>query len=753
MKRPTDTIRVRIPRSGRVWELAPLAPSPCTLACPTRINARGYVSLVADGRFADALELIRERNPFPGVCGRVCPRPCEAACTRGRYDEPVAICALKRYVFDLEMKRGLNPAALVPKSRAEKIAVVGAGPAGLSAAAELAKLGYPVTIFEARNIPGGMMNLIPGFRLPSEVVRREANMILGMGIELVTGATFGKDITWNRLRHRGYKALLLATGAWKPSWRWGRAGAGGVLHAIELLDAVALPAGPAHGKLLERVAGKSVVVAGDGTMALDCARAALRLGARRVTYLVGAGRELAPLHRDEVVLAEKEGLVFSFLSRPKRLAARGGRLSEVVCARLDEGAKDATGRRGIVERPDGEFAVAADLFVDAHSRGIDIRAYAGDLGLETTPAGTVAVDRATAAAAPGGVFAAGDLVAGPRSVVEAIASGQRAALGVHHHLSGETVASPLDLSIDDSIVHGEYTLEIAPEERSPRAAMPVEGARNRRSDFREVEKGFPDRAARREAQRCLRCGPCSECPICVDICEKKDFLLTIGDDFAVSAHAGREFWSALPETVTIEAGGEETEARTVRTIVRVDEDRCVGCGRCAEACGYTAIQIEARPRGGFIARVDDLACKGCGNCVAVCPTGALDQISFDDAKISRMIASVSPRTKVLFICHWARPARLELPNDVIVIETMCAGRVATSLVVEAALRGSPRILVCGCGEDACHYGFGRSRAHLAVERTRELLRIFGLNPNIVTELSTSPGEFALAVDRWAWKSK
>ena len=747
------SIRVRTPQGGRVWELSPLETSPCTLACPTRINARGYVSLIADGRFVEALELIRERNPFPGVCGRVCPRPCEAACTRGKYDEPVAICALKRYVFDLEGKRGLNPAAAVPKSRPEKVAVVGAGPAGLSAAAELAKLGYPVTVFEARGGPGGMMNLVPGFRLPSGVVRRESNMILGLGIELVTGAVFGKEITWNRLKRRGYRALLLATGAWKPAWRWGRAGAKGVLHAIPLLEAAASPSDPAHAKLLGRVAGARVVVAGDGMMALDCARVAIRLGARRVTYLVGASRELAALHRDDIEPAEKEGVVFAFLARPKRLATRGGKLSEVICARLRETAADATGRRDLVERPDEEFGVEADLFVDAHSRGIDVRTYAAVLGLETTPVGTVAVDRAGAAAARGGIFAAGDLVSGPRSVVEAIASGQRAAFGIHHHLSGEAVASPLDLSIDDSIVHGEYTLEAVPDERSPRRPMPLESAQTRRGDFREVEQGLSDRDARGEAQRCLRCGPCTECSICVDICEKKDFLITIGGELEVTAHAGREFWSALPESVLIEADGEEIEARASRTIVRVDESLCVGCGRCAEVCGYKAIQIEARPGNRFVARVDELACKGCGNCVSVCPTGAVDQINFEQAAIARALASVSPRTKVLFVCHWARPARLELPNDVLVIETMCAGRVSPSLVVEAALRGAPRILVCGCADEGCHYGFGRSRARLAVERARELLRIFGSNQNIVTELSTSPGEFALAVDRWAWKSK
>lgn len=753
MERPPDTIRVRIPGTDRVWELAPLETSPCTLACPTRINARGYVSLVADGRPVEALALIRARNPFPGVCGRICPRPCEAACTRGKYDEPIAVCALKRYVFDLESARGIDPSAPAARTRAEKIAVVGAGPAGLSAAAELAKLGYPVTIYEARREAGGMMNLIPGFRLPREVVRREAKGILRMGIELVTGVSFGADITWRSLRRAGCKALILATGAWHPVRRWGKVSAGGVVHAIELLEAAAEPPIGERGTQRERISGARVAVAGDGMMALDCARAAIRLGASSVSYIVGAGRERAPLRRDDLLLAEREGLRILFLARPKRFVARRGRLAEVVCARLEEGPADATGRREVFERRDAELRVEVDLFVDAHSRGVDIAGYAAALGLERTPAGTVAVDRGSSAAAPGGVFAAGDLVAGPRSVVEAIASGQRAAYGVHHYLSGESVASPLDLTIDDSIARAEYTLEAAPAKPAPRAAMPIESAKARRGDFREVERGFSDRAARVEAQRCLRCGPCSECTICADICEKKDFIIRIGDEYDVDAHAGREFWSALPETVLIDAAGEETEARALRTIVRVDEERCVGCGRCADVCGYKAVQVESRPGGRFAARVDELACKGCGVCLAVCPTGAIDQNNFEQEEIARRLASASARTKVLFVCRWARPSRLELPNDVLVVETMCAGRVAPSLLVDAALRGAPRILLCGCAEESCHYGFGRSRGRLAVERSRELLRVFGLNPNIVGELSTNPGEFALSIDRWAWKSK
>jgi NADPH-dependent glutamate synthase beta subunit-like oxidoreductase/Fe-S-cluster-containing hydrogenase component 2 len=711
----TGTIRVREPNGAQVWELSRLETSPCTLACPTRINARGYVSLVSDGRFAEALALIRERNPFPGVCGRVCPRPCEAACTRGSYDEPIAICALKRFVFDLEMKRGIRVGSHVPIHRKEKVAVIGAGPAGLSAARELALLGYPMTVFEAKDSPGGMMNLIPEFRLPRAVVTREVRSILDMGIELVTGTRFGADVTWKELKRRGYRALIIGTGAWDPAWKWGMKGVTGVVHALDFLQKAAL-----------EIEGESVVVAGDGMMALDCARTAARLGARRVTLIVGRSRELAPVQEDDLVQAEHEGVKILFLARPSRLVIKKGILAGLTCVKLKERAADATGRRETVEISGSEFMGEADVFVDAYGRAIDARGFASDLRLEISGVGAVEVDPGTSGAGAKGVFAAGDLVTGPRSVVEAIASGQKAAYGVHEFLSGETMRSPFDLTIDDAIARGEFALEISPGTRKGREAMPLEDAKSRRKNFNEVERGLTARAARREGERCLRCGPCGECEVCVDICEKKDVLLRVGDDFAVDVHAGREFWARGPERLVIELGGEAVEASAVRTICRVREELCTGCGRCQEVCGYRAVQVEARPGGGFIARVDEIACKGCGTCVAVCPTGAIDQSNFEEALLMERLKSlVNARTKVLFVCHWARPARLDLPEDVLVVETMCAGRLAPSLIVEAVLRGSPEVLVAGCSEADCHYGFGRRTGGRAVEQARTLLRLFG----------------------------
>lgn len=744
---------VTVAGDDRSRELLPLETSPCTLACPTRINARGYVSLIADGRYEQALALIRERNPFPGVCGRVCPRPCEAACRRGEFDEAIAVCALKRFVFDLEMKRGIDPTTPVRIEREERVAVIGAGPAGLSAAFDLARAGYPVTVFEALDKPGGLMNVIPSFRLPERIVKREVDIILGSGIELVTGTVFGKGITWNGLRRRGYRALMLATGAQRPSWRFPSHAAAGHLHALDFLR---LAAGERErrttrpsGFSAEDVKGRRVVVLGSGMLALDAARTAVRFGAESVKLITATSRDLTPMLEGDLTAAVEEGVKVVYLAEPVSIARSGGRIRSVRFVRLREVAHDATGRAERFLRDGSDFDVPADVVLDAFSREIGSPVRIGKRSLERTAVDTVAVDRATMATNVSGVFAAGDMVTGTRSVVEAIASGQKAARGIRAYLEGEFIPSVYDPLDGGRRACREYALERLPEGRVSRYSIPAAEAKHRRTSFTEVERGYGERTAKLEAQRCLRCGLCAECVVCTDICERKDIQLTIDEDRTITVHAERDFWSAGPSNVFVEIDGTIREVPSVRTVCRVSPEYCVGCGRCEDVCGYSAVRVNIFPGGRFTAEVNEIACKGCGNCVAACPSSAMDQMNFERERFHGLLAGIDPgATRVLFVCRWARPEVVDLPPDVRVVETMCTGRLTPALIVGAIQNGCTGVMVCGCSEDRCHYGNGRRNGHEAIERSRDILSLLGYDPKLVIEISSDPRGFHEAVRSW-----
>ncbi len=744
---------VTVAGDDRSWELLPLETSPCTLACPTRINARGYVSLVADGRYEQALALIRERNPFPGVCGRICPRPCEAACRRGEFDEAIAICALKRFVFDLEMRRGVDPTAPARITRDERVAVIGAGPAGLSAASELARAGYPVTVFEALDSPGGLMNVIPSFRLPERIVKREVDIILGSGIELVTGTVFGRDITWNGLRRRGYRALILATGAQRPSWRFPPRGVAGHIHALDFLRLSAglggRRAGRRGGFSVKDMKGTRVVVLGSGMLALDAARTALRFGAGSVRLITATSRDLTSMLAGDLAAAVEEGVMVTYLAEPMKIEGSGGHIKGVRCIRLREASHDATGRAKRFLREGSGFDVPADVVLDASSREIGSPVRVGRRSLERTAVDTVAVDRATMSTNVSGVFAAGDMVTGPRSVVEAIASGQKAARGIRSYLEDSSIPSVYDTLDGGQRVCREYALERLPERHVSRYSIPLVEAKDRRTNFEEVERGYGERAAKLEAQRCLRCGLCAECTVCTDICERRDFRLAVDEDRTITVHAERDIWSLGPSSVFAEIDGTIHEVPTARTVCRVSPEYCVGCGRCEDVCGYGAVRVNTFPGGRFTAEVSEVACKGCGNCVAVCPTGAMDQSNFEREHFHVLLAGIEPgTTRVLFVCRWARPEVVDLPSDVRVIETMCTGRLTPALIIGAVQGGSISVMVCGCSEDRCHYGEGRRNGHEAIARSRDILSLLGYDPALVIETSSDPRGFNEAVRSW-----
>jgi heterodisulfide reductase subunit A-like polyferredoxin len=516
-----------------------LGTSPCKNRCPADTSAQGYVALIAQGRYREALEVVKQYNPFPASVGRVCNHPCEDECSRGKLDSPVAICALKRFVADWvhehPEERGESAQEVVsPGGRKERVAVVGAGPAGLSAAHHLARTGYGVTIFEALPVAGGMMRVgIPAYRLPREVLEREIADILGLGVELKLNTPI-RNI--DRLFEAGYQAVFLAIGAHEPQ-KLGIPGedARGVHHGVPFLQGVSLAekAGVMEGfedrfiiafgiPIAPRVGEKTVVIGG-GNTATDAARTALRLGAREVTILYRRSRAEMPASPWEVDEAEKEGVELQVLTAPVEVLQTDGRVSGIRCVRMELGEPDSSGRRRPTPIEGSDFVVPADTMIAAVAQAPEVSFLGESMGLEITPQGTFVVDPKTLATTKPGVFAGGDAAKGPGALIEAIADGRRAALSIDRYLRGVELLTPreelplpvVELSeeeIRERVERGEV-------DPGPRVQIPTVAVEERTKDFREVELPLTEEQARAEAARCLSCGLCSECYRCVEACK------------------------------------------------------------------------------------------------------------------------------------------------------------------------------------------------------------------------------------------
>jgi heterodisulfide reductase subunit A-like polyferredoxin len=482
---------------------------PCRAACPAGVNVQGYVALVREGKYKEALELIRRENPLPIVCGRICFHPCETECERGKLDEPVAVNALKRFVTDWELKYGKEEKVeSIPKIHEEKIAIVGSGPAGLAAAYELAKKGYPVTVFESLHEVGGMLRVgIPEYRLPKNLLEIEIKRIRDLGIEIQTGTVIGKDLAIEQLQQKGYKAILIAVGA-QESWKLGIEGEDlkGVIHALDFLKDVNL------GKKVEL--GDRVAVIGGGNVAVDAARTALRLGAKKVSVLYRRSRAEMPAFSLEAKEAENEGIEFQFLVAPKKILGENGKVTALECIRMELGEPDESGRRRPIPITGSEFVINLDAVIPAIGEAPDVSLL--PTGAKVTGRKTIECEPLTLETSLPGIFAGGDVVSGPATVVDAIAAGKRAAVSIDRYLRGED----LKVGREEEIKLAE---EVSKEgvEKKYRQVMPILPVEKRTGSFEEVETGFTEEMALQEAERCLSCGGCSECLECEKACEPK----------------------------------------------------------------------------------------------------------------------------------------------------------------------------------------------------------------------------------------
>jgi len=510
---------------------------PCQVDCPIGTSAQGYIQAIASGKPELAHQIASARNPFTSICGRVCHHPCEAACTRADVDDPLAIAALKRYAADRARDWPVAPATQsVRLTRDARVAVVGGGPAGLTAARELVRLGYPVELFEAAPALGGMMVLgIPRFRLPKGIIEEEIAAIVGLGVTVHTGAKLGRDFTVGSLRAQGFGAILLAIGAHKPM----ALGVPGedhphVLSGLDVLRRTNL------GQSLD-LAGH-VVVFGGGDVAFDAARTAVRLGAESVTIAYRRSSDEMPASLQEREDAQEEGVRILYLCAPLEVSP-----GFVRCVRNRLGDPGPDGRRRPEPIEGAEFELAADWVIVAVGQEPDLGAQpelVTLLGqLRGSEADVVHVD---------GVFAAGDALTGPQTLIDAIAGGHTAAARIHEYLSGERV-EPLAIAagrVDKASLHDSET--ILTRRQRPRMRPASERVR----DFEEVSLGLSDAQAVAEAQRCMGCVECAACGQCARIC----------------IYGAIELRNGQPTITT----------------------QCDGCGLCVELCPQGAIRMAER---------------------------------------------------------------------------------------------------------------------------------------------------------------
>ncbi|MFO7618484.1 MAG: FAD-dependent oxidoreductase [Thermoplasmata archaeon] len=688
----------------------------CAMACPAGVDIKAYVNLIADRRYEDAVQVIRRNNPFPGICGRVCTHPCEAECGRKELDGAVSIKALKRFASDYELSRK-KPGISRERTRSEKVAVVGAGPAGLTAAADLALAGFHVTVFDGSKNAGGLMAWgIPDFRLPKNIVRSEVRDIQALGVDIVTGKRVEKP---QELLKKGYSAVVLATGCQAPMLA-DIPGEKGAMDCLAFLRDVSEGNPP---KL-----GSKVIVIGGGNAALDSARTALRLGAD-VTVAYRRTEEQMPADADEINHAKEEGVKFEFLVIPIEIIPGKG----MKFQRAKLGEPDASGRRSPVPVPNEYFDIRAGNVIMAIGSKPDPTAFPKEMRL--TKRGTPEVNDDGMTSVPG-MFAAGDLATGPSTIVDAIGSGHCAAAGVMRFLGADIAAKgPGEmLVVENPSFEGM--------QRCGTCFIPLE---KRQSTFEEAEIGLAERDAITEALRCRRCGSCDACDVCLAVCDYRNAMITVTES-GESALAKIPFELAVgameyqENAWKVEAWGSSVAARVEPVLARVNEELCIACGKCEEACPYKAIRTVFNADEQARAVVEASACRGCGACSGACPAGAITMGYMDDEKLYSRLREAVMRSKensgiVRFSCMWnGSNAKTERwPWEV---KVQCTRRLSPAILVEALALGARAVSVMGCEEDECHYLPGPWMGPDVVGAARDVLGAIGIDPRRVAYLDS-----------------
>lgn len=642
--------QIRSEYFGEGWEPLRLFP-PCRSKCPVHIDVPGYLTAIAEGRFTDALEIVLEHNPLPSVCGRVCLRPCEEGCRRCHLDEPVAIAALKRAAADFGSYRSIPR----PRPRPERVAVVGGGPAGLTAAYDLAMLGIGVTVYDSKKRLGGMLRYgIPNYRLPHGALDKDIDHILSLGIDVVPNVRVGTDISLDELRDR-YDAVVITTGLQgsRPLPIPG-ADLSEALTALPFLEAAA------NGERMDL--GERVVVIGGGNVAMDVARTAVRMGAKHVRVVCLESADEMPASEHEIEEARLEGVRVECSWGPRAIVDSDGAVCGLDVAKCtavfdDEKRFSPTFDEDVTER------FEADTVIFAVGQGADC----GDLGVELTRRGAIEVDPVTLKTSAEGVYAAGDVVSGPTKVIDAIAAGHRVAACVVRDLTGDS--SQLSHLDEDAATLGTVPEEMSSKlETRRRIQMEKLEFYEAAGTFDEIEYGYTEYEAAREAQRCLGC---------------------------------------------------TTGARLAR-------EKCASCLTCMRVCPHNAPGVKI---GGFL-YFDAEACHACGACASQCPAQAIHLEGHSEEEMSRRVERVLNEpgldTTLAFACGCTPILPRVAGEDVRTLTVTCLLRASERTVLEALRNGAHRVVFEGCIESNCRYPHARELVRMRAERIAATLKQLGM---------------------------
>lgn len=574
--------------------------APCQLACPANTDCQGYVGLIANGRFDDALKLIKDKIALPASIGRVCPHPCEKACRRAKVEEPINIAQLKAFAADLDLK-GDTYLPEIAKSTGKKVAIVGGGPAGLTAALYLRTKGHEVTVFDMMDKMGGMLRYgIPQYRLPKEVLDSEISVIEKTGVRLVNNVKFGKDITLDMLKSVN-DAVILAPGAWKSTpMRVKGEDINGVYGGIDFLRSVI------QGKSVE--IGDRVAVCGGGNTAMDACRTAVRLGAKEVYVIYRRTEQEMPAEEMEIKESKEEGVIYKFLTNPVEIHGENGKVCGMTLQLMELGEPDASGRRRPVAMEGKTEYLPVDSVIMAIGQKLDPTDFSG---VQLTERGTILADEDTFETSIKGVFAIGDATnKGASIAIDAIGEADKCVKVVDAYLKGEEIDfTPKYISKRD-----EDRIDVSGKEVQPRTVAKVLDADNRKNNFDEVSLGLTMEEAQKEAQRCLECG-CREYFKCK--------LLSVAQRYDINPE---RFAGEMPQKYT----------RDENAFIERNTAKCILCGLCVRSCkevmDISAIGLLGRGfktsiSPAFALPLDQTKCTNCGLCVKLCPTGALTEKS------------------------------------------------------------------------------------------------------------------------------